>query len=179
MEAVGIKVVAWMNINVKIVFMEPKRTKQLSKEDAAYLGGILDGEGTITLTSKHKGENRRLAVTISNTERDLLEWVLKTTGVGGISTKKIYNDKHSAPFTYQVCSKQAYDILIQVVSHLKSYKKFRAEIILKNYHQLTPRNGKYTPELLAKRTEFIKMFFKFRSKNSRINSFWLYSLSML
>ena len=32
----------------------------LSLCDAAYLAGIIDGEGTVTLTCKNRGENRRL-----------------------------------------------------------------------------------------------------------------------
>jgi len=39
----------------------------LSTVDAAYLAGFIDGEGTVTLSRKHKNENRQLAVTISNT----------------------------------------------------------------------------------------------------------------
>jgi len=35
--------------------------------DAAYIAGLIDGEGTITLTRKHRNGNRQLAITISNT----------------------------------------------------------------------------------------------------------------
>jgi hypothetical protein len=33
---------------------------------AAYIAGLVDGEGTVTLTRWHRGENRRLVVSISN-----------------------------------------------------------------------------------------------------------------
>jgi hypothetical protein len=46
--------------------------KALSEVDAAYVAGIIDGEGTITLTRMHRGENRRLVVSISSTELVLL-----------------------------------------------------------------------------------------------------------
>jgi hypothetical protein len=45
---------------------------------AAYIAGLIDGEGTITLTRKHQNENRQLAITISNTDRALLDFVLST-----------------------------------------------------------------------------------------------------
>lgn len=45
----------------------------LTRIDAAYIAGLVDGEGTITLTRKHRHENRQLAVTISNTEKPLLD----------------------------------------------------------------------------------------------------------
>lgn len=35
----------------------------LSQPDAAYIAGLIDGEGTITLTRKYRGGNRQLAVT--------------------------------------------------------------------------------------------------------------------
>ena len=43
----------------------------LSLQDAAYLAGLIDGEGTVTLTRKHRNENRQLAGSISNTEKTL------------------------------------------------------------------------------------------------------------
>lgn len=33
--------------------------------DAAYIAGLIDGEGTVTLTRKHRNENRQLCVSIS------------------------------------------------------------------------------------------------------------------
>jgi hypothetical protein len=50
--------------------MSPLR--QLSDTEAAYLAGIIDGEGTITLTRTHRGENRRPVVSISSTEMDAI-----------------------------------------------------------------------------------------------------------
>ena len=151
--------------------MEYRKVRILSVEESAYLAGIVDGEGTITLTSRNKGQNRRLVITVSNTERELLEWVLKVVGVGVITTKKLYEERHSAPFAYSVSNNQAYDLLKQIAPHLKSYKKYRANLALENYHKLTPRNGKYTPGLLIERNKFIQEFFSFRSKNSRVKLF--------
>lgn len=61
---------------------------KLPETDAAYIAGLIDGEGTVTLTRKHKNENRQLAVTISNTDRTLLEYVQQTLGVGKITAKR-------------------------------------------------------------------------------------------
>ena len=47
----------------------------LSSADAAYIAGLIDGEGTITLTREHHNEGRRLVASITNTERDLLRFV--------------------------------------------------------------------------------------------------------
>ena len=42
---------------------------ELATIDAAYIAGLIDGEGTITLTRLHRNQNRQLVVSISNTER--------------------------------------------------------------------------------------------------------------
>ena len=45
-----------------------REVRQLSAADAAYLAGLIDGEGTVTLSRKHAGDMRQLVVSISNTE---------------------------------------------------------------------------------------------------------------
>jgi hypothetical protein len=56
--------------------MQPRRAARLSPTNAAYLAGLVDGEGSISLTRLHHGQNRQLALSISSTERAILEWVL-------------------------------------------------------------------------------------------------------
>ncbi|WP_240050867.1 hypothetical protein [Metabacillus litoralis] len=67
--------------------------------EVAYLAGIIDGEGSITLTKIHKNENRRPCITIASTDIELLSYTHSLTG-GVISSKKNYNpDKHKDSFT--------------------------------------------------------------------------------
>lgn len=128
----------------------------LSKTDAAYIAGLIDGEGTVTLARKHKNENRQLAISASSTEIALLEFVRSATGVGKITNKKPSKTSHSPSFAYAVYNRQALALLEQIQPHLKSYKRNRAELILKDYVQLTPRNGKYSAKLSARKAEFEK-----------------------
>ena len=130
---------------------EPKKLLPLPKVDAAYIAGLIDGEGTVTLTRKHKNEYRQLCISISSTEKYLLKYVLDTTGVGKITNKKTSLAKHSASFAYAVYNRQALRLLHKVAPYLKTYKKKRADLILNNYLNLTPRNGKYNETLLAKK----------------------------
>jgi len=65
-----------------------KQTKKLAQTDAAYIAGIIDGEGTLSLSRKHKSDNRQLVISISNTERQLLEYVLGVVGTGKLTNKK-------------------------------------------------------------------------------------------
>ncbi len=97
--------------------MAVRVVKALSQAEAAYLAGLVDGEGTITLTHIHKGANRQLSVSIANA--------------------------------------QALELLQQIAPYLRTYKRLRAELVIERYKALTPRNGKYSPELLAERERFI------------------------
>jgi len=48
----------------------PYRTvKSLAPVDAAYMAGLIDGEGTVTLSRRHRNDQRQLVVSIANTER--------------------------------------------------------------------------------------------------------------
>ena len=131
-----------------------RQTNTLTPTDAAYIAGLIDGEGTITMTRKHRNENRQLAITISNTEKDLLDFTLNAVGAGKITNKRTTRTNHTPSFTYAIYNRQALHLLEQVYPWLRSYKVKRAELILKNYLRLTPRNGKYTTDLRTERTAF-------------------------
>lgn len=127
---------------------------ELSLDEAAYIAGLVDGEGTVALSRKHKSDNRQLAISISSTERQLLTFVKDRTGVGKITNKRAYNPAHTPSFTYAVYNRQALDVLRQIHPYLLTYKARRSAPILKHYVELTPRNGKYTTVLRSERTCF-------------------------
>jgi hypothetical protein len=120
--------------------------RKLTVSEAAYLAGIIDGEGTITLTRTHRGENRRPVVSISNTELPLLVYVRSVVGAGRITTKARTRTHHSPGFAYSLRSRQALELLEQVSPYLRTYRSARARLLLDDYLRLTPRNGRYTPE---------------------------------
>jgi hypothetical protein len=132
----------------------PRIIKRLAPADAAYLAGLVDGEGTVTLSRQHRNERRRLVVCISNNELPILHFVLTAIGAGKITSKRTYQLRHAASYTYQISSRQALDLLKQIRPYLRSYKARRAQLILDNYLALTPRNGKYSADTAAARTSF-------------------------
>ena len=93
-------------------------------------------------------------ISISNTERPLLEYVLDSVGAGKITAKRTYQSHHTASYTYAISNRQALALLNQVFPYLKTYKAKRADLILRDYIRLTPRNGRYTPEFKQARTDF-------------------------
>jgi len=135
-----------------------KTTNKLKPVDAAYIAGLIDGEGTISLTHRHKNENRQLEISISNTEIPLLKYTLDTIGTGRITRKKTYNPKHTPSATYTISNRQALALLEQITPYLRTYKRNRAELLLNKYLELTPRNGKYTETMKMEREKFVKIF---------------------
>jgi len=121
-----------------------KTLHALYPRDAAYIAGLIDGEGTITLTRERRGENRRLVVSISSTERVLLDFVAARCGCGKITNKRTSSDRHAPGFAYRITNRQALDLLRLIKPYLLSYKRRRAELALADYARLTPRNGKYS-----------------------------------
>lgn len=138
--------------------MALRQTARLSETDAAYLAGMIDGEGTIALTRLHRGQNRQLVVSVSSTERTLLEWVLHAKCVGKITSKRTSAPHHAPGLTYTVANRQALALLLQVTPHLRSYKAERAQLVLDHYVKLTPRNGKYDDAMRAERSDFERRF---------------------
>lgn len=130
--------------------------------EAAYLAGIIDGEGSITLTRMHDKEHRRPCITVASTDLELLEYLKNLTN-GHITKKKNYHpDRHLDSITLTIKTKnQVLYLLKFVLPFLRvEKKKKRAEWILTHYDRVTIRNGKYNPECLKKKLTFEEDFFK-------------------
>jgi hypothetical protein len=121
---------------------------------AAYIAGLIDGEGTVTLSRRHANERRQLVVSIVSTERNILDWVLMQIGVGKVTNKRTVSPRHAPSFTYSISNRQALALLRQVVPFLRSYKRIRASMAVDRYVSVTPRNGRYSRAQDAARTQF-------------------------
>jgi hypothetical protein len=145
-----------------------KEVKTLSQVDAAYIAGLIDGEGTVTLSHRHRNENRHLVVSVSNTDRPLLEYMLNTIGAGKITGKRTAQPHHTYSYNYSMSNRQAISLLEQTGPYLKTYKARRSEMILRDYIRLTPRNGHYTPDMKQARHEFERDFLSIKPLKSVI-----------
>ena len=144
--------------------------RRLRASEAAYVAGIVDGEGTITLTKTHRHENRRPVLSISSTERPLLEYVQLTVGVGRITNKRRSRAHHSASFAYVISSRSALALLSQITPYLHTYKLGRANLLLRKYLRVTPRNGRYFAALRLARDAFETEFFKITTRAPAMSS---------
>lgn len=118
-----------------------RKVKNLSREDAAYIAGLIDREGTLSLARRHRNENRQFAISISNTDARLLNYVCRAVGAGRITRKRISNSNHTPSASYAIDNRQALDLLRQIAPYLRTYKAERAQLVLTDYLRLTPRNG--------------------------------------
>lgn len=144
----------------------PNRSRRccsvLSSTSAAYIAGLIDGEGTITLSHRHSNEQRHLVVSIVSTEKPMLEFARAEIGVGKMTTKCTTKMHHARSFTFSITNQQALDLLVQIVGYLRSYKAGPARLALPHYRRLTPRNGKYTAEQIKERRAFVDEFLALR-----------------
>jgi len=130
--------------------------------EASYVAGIIDGEGSITLTKMHRNEFRRPCISIASTDKELLIYVQSLTG-GVINNKKNYKpENHKDSFTLYIKQKKdVFNTLFQISPFLRiNQKRNRALCILEQYDNVTPRNGKYSPELLKQKAAFEDSFFQ-------------------
>ncbi|TYS14663.1 hypothetical protein FZC78_17810 [Rossellomorea vietnamensis] len=130
--------------------------------EAAYFAGIIDGEGSITLTRMHESEHRRPCISIASTDIELFLYLKQLSG-GTINNKKNYNpERHKNSYTLIIkTKKEVFYILHKIHPYLRvNKKKSRALWILEQYDRVTLRNGKYSSQALKEKIQFEVEFFK-------------------
>lgn len=135
----------------------------VTETEKAYIAGIIDGEGTVTLVRGHRNETHAPEVSVANTNLDLLEWLRQKIGSGVILKKQRKLSHHSLAYTLKVRDNHA----IRLLNDIKQWliiKRRHAELITGRYKKPTPRNGKYTDEMLRKKLEFV---FELKKLNAR------------
>src|SRR5437667_8574917 len=74
-----------------VAFLRSHPVIDLPKEELAYIAGIIDGEGTISLRFPPYPAVTRPYLGISNTSKVLMDWLTKRLGYG--YTEKRYSPK--------------------------------------------------------------------------------------
>lgn len=128
-----------------------------------YVAGIIDGEGTITLTAKWsrgtKTAFRVPVVSVSSTTLAILEFLQARFG-GHISKHKVYQDHHKQSWSWKVCYDGAINMCDTIYPLLlEPEKQRRAKMIALEYKNYTKRNGKYTADEERARLEWQDKFF--------------------
>ncbi len=122
-------------------------------EDLAYVGGLMDGEGTITLTKSTRSKTGRSQITplvqIANTDRPLLKFCEDVLGIKGcIKSQNRKNNKHKEGFVLVYQCKKAEAVVNVLLPYLR-LKKPQA-ILLLEQRKLVKLGGRYTNGELEK-----------------------------
>lgn len=99
-------------------------------------------------------------ISVTSTTIELLEYLKATIGFEKMTKKTNYNiEKHKNCYTFVVNYNNTINLLKDVYPYLiiKS-KKLRAKMIIEEYKNLTPRNGRYSEELLKEKYDFYRRF---------------------
>lgn len=83
----------------------------LSDQDAAYIAGIIDGEGCIGIYGSHLGVHLSLTVIVVSTHRPLVEWLHGVTGIGHLRTDPPPKPRHRQSWRWTIRSKAAAGLL--------------------------------------------------------------------
>jgi hypothetical protein len=151
---------------------------KLTKEQCAYIAGIVDGEGTISISHNNiQGKNSySIVMRVYNTDKKLINWLCKKTGLGAIKIQKnavwernnikvlykwdLYanNIRQFLPLIepYLIIKKKQAQIMIEWLSkpRLNGYsitderRKYKKEMCIKMLK--LNRRGKHIPSLLKK-----------------------------
>jgi hypothetical protein len=129
-----------------------------------YISGFFDADGSITFIRNNSNKHRTCQLTFSNNELKILEqieiFVYAETGCrGSIITKKPIKSTHNTNYELKYVYLPKTVAILRHMQLLHPKKKTRSSLVLEQLEKLTPRNGKYTPELEAKRNLFIETFF--------------------
>lgn len=125
-----------------------------------YIAGLIDGEGTITLSKIHKNNKfRSPVISCSSTSPELLEYLYRYYG-GSISKQKTYKEHHKKSWSWKITNHKAIKFCEDFKNTLiEPSKRRRAKLISDYYLPLTKRNGKYKPEEELAKLNFERIFF--------------------
>lgn len=125
----------------------------------AYSAGLIDGEGTITLSRDHVCKNRIPVVSMTSTTYELVAWMHQHYG-GQVRKHRTYQPHHKESHIWSVRYDTALNVLSQIRPYLQEPEKVRrADLILARYKYVTCRNGKYTTAQKQAKSAFEYEFF--------------------
>lgn len=107
---------------------------QLTPEQASYIAGFWDGEGSIGVWRCNRRERRtsgtfRVGMMAGNTNLEVLESIRADIGAGTISEKASKNPKHKTLYSLVISQGIAYKLLPMLLPYLR-IKKHQALIAI-------------------------------------------------
>jgi hypothetical protein len=131
---------------------------KLSDIEAAYAAGIVDGEGSIYFSRNRTSRWPSPIVSVASTDRELLEW-FRSRLSGSIVQKRTYQPQHASSYDWKLTDRRALEFMKIVRPFLVIKRKIvRCDLLLAEYLACTPRNGRYTSDMAARKRDLIERF---------------------
>ena len=126
----------------------------MNELDYAYAAGIVDGEGSILIE-----QGKAPGVSVTNTSLAMLEFLQSLFG-GSIRKQKTYKSHHRPAWVWSIKYDRALRMLDCILPYMKEEDKIhRATILIDEWKDATPRNGKYTEAQSAIKANLIERFY--------------------
>lgn len=125
----------------------------MKETDLAYIAGIIDGEGCITVSIRSPilkyGEISQVyapTVSVNMTDKNIIHWLQNITGEGKVYFQKSRNYRHKDLWTWRLCTRNGTRLLKQIKPYLK-VKRLQAELFME-CAEIRSRSGRnrYKPE---------------------------------
>lgn len=134
----------------------PKNMKNLPDQTLAYIAGLVDGEGTVTVSRRHKDPARtrewRAKTEVTNTNIEILQWLMDETGIGSVHVSRPTHPNHKPKGRWMLHGTGAAEFLGAILPWLR-IKKPHAELVLA-FHATKQRPNRNRPvpaDLVAER----------------------------
>jgi hypothetical protein len=89
-----------------------KQARELTLPQAAYLAGMIDGEGSIMVT--HKWQVITIRLTCSNTKRVVLDTIAEWTDVGNVNINRPEGPRNATSYVWNANGDSAASVLRQI-----------------------------------------------------------------
>uniref|UniRef100_A0A6M3J686 Putative homing endonuclease n=1 Tax=viral metagenome TaxID=1070528 RepID=A0A6M3J686_9ZZZZ len=111
-------------------YSKPVAMNILAENDAAYIAGFVDGEGSICFHRNHKNDSKTTTYSprlrITNTNKDVLDWIAVVIGLGKVRSQKLYANNTKPVYEWYASGRYSIAVLKQLIPFLK-VKKLQAE----------------------------------------------------
>jgi hypothetical protein len=139
------------------------KVNELTETEKAYLAGLVDGEGCISIT-KNKPARRSLnpnyyvQTFVVNTDERVIRYCQETTGVGSVTFFPISKKKpkHKDQWTWCLRSASTVDFLKQILPYM-IVKKRQAELLIEFYEGDVSGINSVTEEVLFRREHYYQI----------------------
>jgi len=132
--------------------------REMSPCEAAWVAGIVDGEGTVTIRTKPYPGGKRYQVcslSVVNTDVEMIARLVELTGIGRVGMNVRATHKRKEIWRWGTDQRQAAAVARQLLPWLTT-KRSRAELLLEM--QAIRRCGKYLPGAEGRLGEIVREF---------------------